>query len=360
MDAAVLRGCEARHVVGVRLAVRLLRNTIAEVPGADFALCAASPQGLGVGRIACGCNVLLVALNHSDRLVLAFLQVVEIALEINADDEIISGPDDTDLLIRHADLAFFSELPCNGVLAAFHIPYPYRLVCASSYDTFRVFAPADSKDASLVNALTDLLSRLTGLAIVEPDSPVAAHSHQVRTIRAEATAIDELVVLAPHTGVELERRTVIEDHARIIAASGRAQWPLLSDADTIDRIAMTGDLSHAVSTVGCDTVAKTLFAVSYRDDPLAVAVPRNVVDPARDDMVFAPRPTFSNAVPNSYCSCDIARGYVETTGREASDGRLRCRLGVLARFMRAVDGPNKDGLAGLCGIVSVYGQDNGR
>ena len=50
---------------------------------------------------------------------------------------------------------------------------------------------------------------------------------------------------------------------------------------------MSRDLANAVPTVCCDAVSETFFAVSYSDDSLAVAIPRNVIDAARNDVIFS-------------------------------------------------------------------------
>ena len=79
------------------------------VPGADAALGAASPEGLGRRRGGEGCDVLLVAVDDAARLGGAFGKIVEISGEGEGDDEVVRAgrPDDSDLMVGNADRTFF-------------------------------------------------------------------------------------------------------------------------------------------------------------------------------------------------------------------------------------------------------------
>ena len=70
-----------------------------------------------------------------------------------------------------------------------------------------------------------------------------------------------------------------------------------------------------------------LFAVADGDDALAVAVPGEVVDFARDDRVFAFRGAGARgaAVPDADGAGGVAGGTVVAGGGDAGDG---CRGGV--------------------------------
>lgn len=138
-----------------------------------------------------------------------------------------------------------------------------------------------------MHALPNLPFGLPGLPVIQPDPAIRAHAGEHGAIRAERSAEDKLVMLAPQARVELERRAVVEDQAGVVAAGDRAEGPLLPYRDAIDPRRVPGYLAHAVAAVGRDAVAEPLLPVPDGDDALGVAVPGEVVDAAGYDVVFA-------------------------------------------------------------------------
>ena len=192
-------------------------------------------------------------------------------------------------------------------------------------------------------ALPDLPLRLPGLAVVQPDLFVRAHAHQHRAVGAKRHAVDETIVLALEHGVELEWRAVVENQARIVAARGGAERPLLPQRHGIDGRLVAGDLADAVAAVPGEAVAEALLAVADRDEALPVAVPREVVH-APHDLELALGGTLADAVPHPHRARRVAARHVVARGREARDRRGRRVLRVLRAARRLVDGPQENGL----------------
>lgn len=110
---------------------------------------------------------------------------------------------------------------------------------------------------------------------------------------------------------------------------------------------MARDLADAVAAVGGDAVAEALAAVADGDDALRVAVPGDVVDAARDDVVLALCVDGLDGIPDADGARDVARRDVEARGGEAGDRGGGGVAGVLFARGRVVDGAEEDGLAGL-------------
>ena len=219
-------------------------------------------------------------------------------------------------------------------LASLNIPKLDRLVGATSNKALRVLSPANSKNTPRVLALPNLPLRLSSLPVIEPDSSILAHTHEVVPIRTECGRIHEFLVLVAQASVIFEGRAVQEDEGCVVGSGGGAERALLPDGHAVDLGGMPGDLADGISAVRGDAVTETLLTVSYRNDTLRVAVPGDVVDAACNDVVFALCRAFAFTVPDSDGARDIAASDVESRGGETRYGSL---CGML-RVLRAVFG----------------------
>ncbi|KAH9822022.1 hypothetical protein Tdes44962_MAKER04814 [Teratosphaeria destructans] len=103
------------------------------------------------------------------RFVFAFLEVVEVAFQVDGDDEAVSAasrPSDADLLMRNTDAALLTQPPSLQHLTALRFPHLDCLITASGNESLAVRCPADSEDAPFVLSLPDLLDGFSGLAVV--------------------------------------------------------------------------------------------------------------------------------------------------------------------------------------------------
>lgn len=114
------------------------------------------------------------------------------------------------------------------------------------------------------------------------------------------------------TCVELEWCAMVEDRTGIISGGGSPEWSLLPYAHTIDLCGVSADCAHCVSGICGYAVSKLFLPISYCYQPLAVAVPGQIIDAAGDDRIFAFRSARPRAVPDADCPRDIARGNVVT------------------------------------------------
>lgn len=286
--AALGRRGEGGDVVAVRLAVDAVGQAGLDVPGAHAAVVAARVEGRVLD--AGGGDVLGVAAHDLGGLVAALVEVVQVAVEVDRDDGAVAaprGPRHADLLVADVDDALVAQAPRLHVGARLGVPYPHRLVGAGGDEALRVAGPRDAEDAAGVHILADLRLCLARLAVVQPDALVGADGGQVGAVRAELGAEDEAIVLAAQAGVELEGGAVVEDHAGVVAAGGGAQGPLLADGDAVDLRRVAGNLAHAVAAIPGDAVAEALLALANGYDALRVAIPRQVVDAAGNDVVVA-------------------------------------------------------------------------
>lgn len=138
-----------------------------------------------------------------------------------------------------------------------------------------------------------------------------------------------------------------EAHTAVVRDGRGAQGPLLSQADGIDDLAVSRDLADAVPTVGRNAVAEPLASVPNGDDALGVAVPGNIVDATRNDVVLALGVDGLDGVPDADGTGDVSRGDVEAGGGEAGYGGAGGVAVVLFALRRVVDGAEEDGFAGL-------------
>ena len=83
------RGRDSGDVVGMRRAVGGGSYAGRGIPDANTAFGAAGPEGLGLRGDVHGCDVLLVALDHSLRFEGPFIQVVKVACKVQAYDQAI-------------------------------------------------------------------------------------------------------------------------------------------------------------------------------------------------------------------------------------------------------------------------------
>lgn len=332
----------------MRGALDLVCETRGEIPSQDAPFVAA--RGKGRARDAGGRDILLMATDHTRRSWVAVDEVVQVAFQVDADDQSVTaarGPDNADLLVRDARDALVAHSPRLDSLACLGVPDAHGLVGAGGDEALRVLGPRDAEDAACVHAVANLRLGLARLAVIQPDALVGADAREDGAVRGEGGTKDEAVVLAAQAGVELEGGAVVEDQAGVVGARGGAQRALLADGDAVDLRRVARDLSHAVAAVGGDAVAKALFAIADGDDALRVAVPGNVVDAAGDDVVLALGRALAGAVPHAHAARDVAAGHIESRRREARDRRLRRVLRVLLADGGVVDGAEEDGLARL-------------
>lgn len=94
-------------------------------------------------------------------------------------------------------------------------------------------------------------------------------------------------------------------------------------------------------------MAEALAAVANGDDALGVAIPTNVIDSARDDVVFSLCVDSLDGVPDADGARDVTGGDVEARGREAGNGGTRSVAGVLFRLGGVVNIAEEDGFARL-------------
>jgi hypothetical protein len=193
-----------------------------------------------------------------------------------------------------------------------------------------------------VFSFSNLLDRLASLAIIQPYLSITPNCNQVIAIGTELSAVNELVVLSAGTGVELEGRTMEKAQVCVITTSGSSYRPLLANAHANDLLVVSADLAHRVSRVGCDAVTKPLPAIADGDDPLAIAIPSNVVDATSNDRVFPFRLLCSCCVPNANRARDISRGDVKAGWRKTRNCGCSCVLSVLFCDRRIIYGADKD------------------
>lgn len=84
-------------------------------------------------------------------------------------------------------------------------------------------------------------------------------------------------------------------------------------------------------------MSKPLFAVTNRNDPLTITIPRNIIYSASNDVILSFRVLSTNAIPYPDATRDIAGCYVEAGGREPCYCGLSGMLRVLLGDCRVVD-----------------------
>ena len=339
-------------LVGVGLALDHGAGAGRDVPAEDLAVEAAGGDGLAVaaGLDAQRGDALIVSLDDAHGFVAALVEIIEVTAQAQADDEPVGPavrPDHADLLVAHVDAPLLADAPRAHALARLCIPHAHRLVGARGGEALRVLGPAHGKDAARVHALADVLGRLAGLAVVQLDAPVGANGNQQTPVRAEGGAHDEALVQAGGLACELEGGAVKEAHGAVIGHSGGAQGALLADGNGVDDLAVTADLADAVAAVGGEAVAEALAAVANGDDALAVAVPGEVGNAARDDGVVSLGVDGLDGVPHAHLARDVGRGDPEARRRELGDGGGGRVARVLLREVGIIDAAEEDGLAGL-------------
>ena len=170
--------------------------------------------------------------------------------------------------------------------SCFSIPELDGLVGAAGGEALRIPRPGYSEYASLVLAVPDFCLGFSGLAIVEEYLAICAHTDQRIAVRTECQAVD--IPLVPlQTRIEFERCAVVEDRTGIISCSRGPERPLLPYAHAIDLRRMPTDGAHCVPGIRGNAMSKFFFPISYCDQSLAVAVPCQIIDAARDDRVLS-------------------------------------------------------------------------
>ena len=242
-----------------------------------------------------GGDIFLVALDDPLRFRAASGEVVEVAGEVEAYDEIIGstgGPDDADLVVGNTDDAFLAHAPGLCAFPGFGIPDLHGLVSTGCDEALGVAGPGDAEDAAFVLVCSDLGSHFASFAVVKPDFSVSTDADQGGAVGAEGDAVDEAVVLGAERGVEFEGGAVVEDEGGIVAAGCRSsvagmsvscprtssgfryvQWSLLPYGNTVDLRAMPRYLSHGIPTIGRYAMPKSLLTVSHSNNPLTVPIP---------------------------------------------------------------------------------------
>lgn len=95
-----------------------------------------------------------------------------------------------------------------------------------------------------------------------------------------------------------------------------------------------------------------LLAVAHRNDALALPVPGQVTNRARDDVEFTLSDKVgADAVPDADLSRGITGGDIVARRGEAGDGYGGGVAGVLDADGRVIDGAEKDGFARLGELV---------
>lgn len=116
---------------------------------------------------------------------------------------------------------------------------------------------------------------------------------------------------------------------------------------------MSADFAHAVAAIRSDTMAKALFAITDSDDALRVAIPANVIDAARDDVIFSLCVDSLDSVPDTNSAGHVTGRNVEARGRESGNGGTGGMAGVLFALGGVVDVAEKDGFARLFNYIST-------
>ena len=256
-------------------------------------------------------------------------------------------PHHANLLVANIDAALLTNSPGLHALSRLSIPHLDCLIRARRHEPLRVLGPAHGKDAPCVLSLSDILRRLSRLAIIQLDPPVRADGNQCVSVGTKRSAHHEPLVQPSSLAIELERRAMQETHGAIIRHGRSAQRPLLANSNRINDLAMPAHLTNTVSAVGGEAVPEPLAAVADGDDALAVAVPGDVGDAARDDGVLALGVDGLDGVPHAHLARDVARSDPEARGGELGDGRGGRVAGVLLAEGGLVDAAEEDGLAGL-------------
>lgn len=239
-------------------------------------------------------------LDDPGRLCASFDKIVEVAREIQVDDQSIgssTGPYDSDLMIANTDRAFVAHPPTLNHLAGLHVPDLDRLVRTGGHEALRIPRPRDAEDAALVLFFANLPFLLSRLSIVKPNLPIRPNADQDPAVRTERDPIDKAIMF-PQARVELERRAVVEPHAGIVAPCRGPKGPLLPHRHAVDLRAVAGDFAHGIARIRRDAVAEFFSPVPHGDDASGVAIPCQVVDAAPDELIFSFSGPFSDTIPH--------------------------------------------------------------
>lgn len=93
-------------------------------------------------------------------------------------------------------------------------------------------------------------------------------------------------MLVSYTGIELERRAMVETQCLVISSRSSSQRPLLSYTDGVELGAVPSDLSDRITAVCCYAVTVALASVTHSNDSLRVSIPGDVVNPSADNRIF--------------------------------------------------------------------------
>ena len=119
-------------------------------------------------------------------------------------------------------------------------------------------------------------------------------------------------------------------HTFLESRGVRSQRSLLPYGDGVNLRAVPRNFPNGIPTIRRYAMAKALLPITDSDDPLTIAIPRQVIYSSRYNAVFALRGPLSFAIPHTNGPSSIARGNI-IAGRTESGNSGRAGVASVLR-----------------------------